>query len=376
MKRRIRFLFLLGMAMLLLFVSVAAGAEQPQGLIQMAILLDTSNSMDGLIDQAKSQIWKVVNELALAKKLGKSPRLEVALYEYGKSTIPENQGYLRMVLGLTADLDSVSQELFALKTEGGDEYCGQVIQSAVSGMRWNNSNNDYKLIIIAGNEPFTQGMVDYRKSCKAAIAKGIVVNTIFCGDSREGIETNWKDGADLADGSYMSIDQNQKTVQISAPQDGEIVKLGQELNKTYLPYGQGGAESKTRQEKEDTNAATMCEESIVQRSVAKSSGLYVNTTWDLVDAVKKDGYKILDEIKVEELPQEMQKMTKDERKKFIEGKIKERESIQNKINQLNQERRVYVEKEMQKQANQNTLDFAIIKAIRAQAVKKNFKFAN
>ena len=36
--------------------------------IQVALLLDTSNSMDGLIDQAKSQLWKMVNELATTKK--------------------------------------------------------------------------------------------------------------------------------------------------------------------------------------------------------------------------------------------------------------------------------------------------------------------
>jgi hypothetical protein len=30
--------------------------------VQIALLLDTSNSMDGLIDQARSQLWRVVNE--------------------------------------------------------------------------------------------------------------------------------------------------------------------------------------------------------------------------------------------------------------------------------------------------------------------------
>jgi hypothetical protein len=35
--------------------------------IMIALLLDTSNSMDGLIDQAKSQLWKIVNEVAAAK---------------------------------------------------------------------------------------------------------------------------------------------------------------------------------------------------------------------------------------------------------------------------------------------------------------------
>ncbi|MEO7992108.1 MAG: hypothetical protein ABI663_21325, partial [Chryseolinea sp.] len=35
--------------------------------IMLALLLDTSNSMDGLIDQAKSQLWRIVNEVAAAK---------------------------------------------------------------------------------------------------------------------------------------------------------------------------------------------------------------------------------------------------------------------------------------------------------------------
>jgi len=32
--------------------------------IQAAILLDVSNSMDGLIDQAKNQLWNMVNVLS------------------------------------------------------------------------------------------------------------------------------------------------------------------------------------------------------------------------------------------------------------------------------------------------------------------------
>jgi hypothetical protein len=48
---------------------------------QVALLLDTSNSMDGLIDQARSELWKVVNEFALAHRAGRPAGLEVALYE-------------------------------------------------------------------------------------------------------------------------------------------------------------------------------------------------------------------------------------------------------------------------------------------------------
>ncbi len=50
--------------------------------------------MDGLIDQAKSRLWKIVNELAAAKKHGRAPRLQVALFEYGKNCIPAAAGYL------------------------------------------------------------------------------------------------------------------------------------------------------------------------------------------------------------------------------------------------------------------------------------------
>ena len=35
--------------------------------VKIALLLDTSNSMDGLIDQAKSQLWDIVNKFAYVK---------------------------------------------------------------------------------------------------------------------------------------------------------------------------------------------------------------------------------------------------------------------------------------------------------------------
>ena len=162
--------------------------------IQMAILLDTSGSMDGLINQVRTQIWKIVNELATAKQNGKTPRLEVALYEYGKSSLPKSHGYLRRIVPLTDDLDKISEELFALKTNGGSEYCGMVIQSAVTGLKWSRSRNDLKMIFIAGNEPFNQGPVDYKKACAAAIKQGITVNTIHCGPKSVGIRTGWQSG--------------------------------------------------------------------------------------------------------------------------------------------------------------------------------------
>src|SRR3984885_15967920 len=72
--------------------------------VQIALLLDTSNSMDGLIAQAKTQLWGVVNEFARAKKHGRTPRLEVALFEYGNNRLSPEVGFVRLVLPFTDDL--------------------------------------------------------------------------------------------------------------------------------------------------------------------------------------------------------------------------------------------------------------------------------
>ncbi|MFN3639898.1 MAG: hypothetical protein ACK4UK_03180, partial [Flavobacterium sp.] len=67
------------------------------GKIQVALLLDTSNSMDGLIDQAKSRLWNIVNTLTTLKYEGKTPDIEISLYEYGNSGLSSSSNYIRQV---------------------------------------------------------------------------------------------------------------------------------------------------------------------------------------------------------------------------------------------------------------------------------------
>jgi len=347
--------------------------EKP--LVQMAILLDTSGSMSGLIDQARSELWAIVNEFIFARRGGAAPEVQVALYEYGKSSLAKKGGYIRKIVQFTTDLDKVSEELFALKTNGGDEYCGWVIQEATAKLEWSDLPDDLKVIFVAGNEPFTQGPVDYRKSCKAAIGKNIIVNTIHCGSQSQGLSGKWKDGAVLADGKYLNIDQNRQIVHIAAPQDKEITELSVMLNGTYIAYGELGRRNYGRQSEQDRSASSLSPEASVQRSVAKSSSNYRNEHWDLVDAYIKDSEK-LRELKEEELPENMRKMTDKEKTEYVEAKAKERVEIQKKIQSLNEKRKKYVAAEMKQQqaAGEKTLGSAVIQAVREQAKKKNFKF--
>jgi von Willebrand factor type A domain len=335
---------------------------------QLALLLDTSNSMDGLIDQAKTQLWAIVGEFTKLDLAGKSPRLEVALYEYGNSGIPASTGFIRQVVPLTEDVDRISEALFALKTNGGNEFCGQVIQVATEQLEWSTGRRDLRAIFIAGNEPFTQGQVDYRVACKSAADKGITISTIHCGDRQTGIATQWEDGAKLADGSYFCINQDHKTYAIAAPQDQELAKLSAELSTTYLPYGVHRQEAANRQVAQDSNAAKSAASSAAARAGFKASKLYRNSGWDLVDAVADETIN-LEDLPADQLPEAMKSLDGPARARYVAKMAKKRESIQAKIRKLSDARDSYLAKERKRLAAEAPAAASAAAAPLAEAVR-------
>ncbi len=356
--------------------------RRPNPLIQIAILLDTSNSMDGLIEQAKSQLWTMVNELGRAKDDGgKRPRLELALYEYGNDNISSRQGHIRQVLPLTNDLDQISEELFRLTTRGGSEYCGQVIGESLAALDWSPNSRDLKVIFIAGNEAFTQGSVSYREVCNTARNRKIIVNTVYCGDYETGVDLEWREGALITDGRYMNINQERAVVHYDAPQDAEIDRLNRRLNETYVGYGRTGAEKKSRQMRQDQNASSYGRANAVQRAITKSSANYSNSDWDIIDAVEEDE-EMLETLSESEMPEEFKGKDKVTIKNIITEKSKEREAIQKEIQVLSKARSEYVAKQKAEAASKAgeaagagaTLDDVMIKTIREQAESKSYCF--
>ena len=339
--------------------------------IKVALLLDTSNSMDGLIDQAKSQLWKIVNELSYAKCDDQKPNLQIALYEYGNDGLNSKEGYIRQVLNFSEDLDDISKELFSLTTNGGNEFCGQVIQSSLNQLQWGNNPDDLKLIFIAGNEPFTQGRVNYQSATEQALNKNISVNTIFCGDYNQGISTYWKDGADRGNGNYMAINHNHKTTYVATPFDDQILQLNKKLNTTYIAYGAIGDKKMALQAEQDNNAQGYGSANAVSRTLSKSSHLYKNASWDLVDASSEDDfdYNKLDD---NDLPEELKGKSQTEIKSYIENKREQRHTIKTQIQELNKKRSAYIKK--QNQDNNNGLENAMVTAIKTQAKAKQYKW--
>lgn len=360
-------------------VSVGFGAEAAKEAapaekhIDLAICLDTSNSMDGLIDSAKQKLWAVVNELATAKP---RPRLRVALYQYGNDSLSKENGWVQRVCDLTGDLDEIYEKLFALRTNGGTEFVARVTRAAADELKWDTGKNTLRILFVAGNEAATQdGKFKLKDVCAATAGKGIIINTIFCGNEARGRQTGWADVALWADGQYAAIDQNEGTVVISTPYDKKLSELGAKLNETYVAYGPGGGKGSSKQKAQDSNALSLSPAASAERATAKAGGLYRNAAWDLVDAMK-DKKVDLAKVPEAELPENMRKMTPEERKKYVADQAAERGNIQKEIKDLDAKRQAHVKVEMGKRGLEEgaSFDAALRKAVRMQAESKDFKF--
>lgn len=343
--------------------------------IQVALLFDTSNSMDGLIDQAKSRLWDIVNTLTTLKYQGKTPQIEIALYEYGNDGLEDKTNFIRQVAPLTTDLDLISEKLFSLKTNGGSEYCGAVIAKSVKDLKWDDGNNTMKLVYIAGNEGFNQGSINYKEAISDAQRNNIYINTIFCGPKQDGIRLFWKDGAIAGQGKFFNIDSDKQIQYVQTPYDDQINACNERLNKTYISYGSKGYSKKQNQIAQDANAQSVSKSNATERVVSKSKSVYKNTDWDLVDSYKENETNI-DKIKQEELPEEYKNKSKEEIKKIVTEKSKEREKIQKEIGELAVKRQQYI-KEASKQINtQDDLGTAIKSSIISFAGTKGYSVEN
>ena len=345
--------------------------------IQLAIILDTSNSMDGLIDQTRNQLWQVVNEFASARQDGVTPILEIALFEYGNDGNAASAGFVRMFNQFTRELDEVSAGLFSLTTSGGSEFCGFAIRTVVNNLQWSRSDSDIKIIFIAGNEPFTQGPVSYQQAIELAGQQGITVNTIHAGAYQEGIDDGWQAAALLAGGEYMSIDADQQVVHIVAPQDAKIAELNARLNQTYVPYGSNGADNVQRQLEQDALSSNISAGLLAQRVKSKSSSFYNNSNWDLVDALNEGEVDAQELVKIddEELPESMQGLSAQEKVDYVQAKAAEREIIKQEISELSRLRAGFVaEAEHQQAAASPSISDALTSAVKKQARQKNFVF--
>ncbi len=330
-------------------------AQGTQRKIQVAILFDTSNSMDGLIEQAKSRIWNIVNDLGALRYEGQIPTVEIGLYEYGNDNIRNNNVYIRQLLPLSTDLDAISEKLFGLSTNGGSEYCGAVIGRSISDMPWSDAAEDLKMIYIAGNEMFDQGPVNYKTAIAEARKKNVYINTIYCGSYEAGVRELWLQGAETGKGEYFNIDSDREVVYIKTPYDDQINQYNDSLNQTYYGFGSLGREKKEAQIHQDANASSKSSSNQAERTIAKGSAVYKNSSWDLIDAVE-EGNADISTLKDDDLPEELKGKSEEEIKVFLEEKKEDRLRYQQNISKLATERENFISEERKKNTENSEVD--------------------
>jgi hypothetical protein len=351
------------------FAADAPAAEKPR--IDIVFCIDCSGSMGPVIETAKQKVWAIVNQVAKAKP---SPELRIGLIGYGNAMGPFR------TFGLTSDLDEVYKNLLPFDERlGGDEFVGLAIHKATTEMKWAEGKQVMKVIYVVGNETAHQGPAefDYTKTARAAIAKGIMVNAIYCGDyDYATAPPTWKELAKLADGSYMEIAGQGGAVTVATPFDQELTDLSGKLNTTYVGYGEQRREKVAQQVANDATSVHYSLSSAADRAGAKASPQYGNGNWDLVDATKSVKDFDVKKLKDEELPEEMRKMTPDERVAFVARKAKEREQIAGQIKELSVKRDAYIKAEVAKKGldTNKSFDESVRKSITEQGAKKGFEF--
>ncbi|MBW2734026.1 MAG: VWA domain-containing protein [Deltaproteobacteria bacterium] len=342
-------------------------ANQKQPKIDIVIALDTSGSMSGLINAARTKLWDIVNE---ASKATPTPKLRVGLVTYG-SQGSENDGYVIIQKNLTGDLDTLYGKLFALRTSGGTEYVGRAVYRSLKEMSWDSDPDTLRQIYVAGNESADQDRgVPVSEALQLASRMDVFVNAIFCGSEGNHDARSWLDVANKGRGMYAAIDHNHGTVAIKSPYDAKLGALSARLNNTYVGYGSRGAAATANQQAQDRNAQAAHPSAAAGRALAKSSSVYRNDDWDLVDA-RRSGKKVPKRA----MPARLRKMDKTELRSYLDTKAKERAKVRDEIRKLSEKRKAYVSTEMKRQGKTEGKAFntAVKRAMRKQAGRKGIK---
>ncbi len=352
--------------------------ETPEGTpqeIDVAIVLDVSGTMKGLIDSTRLRLWEIVNDLA---RVEPPPRLRVALVTFGnQSPATRDNGWVRVETDLTEDLDHLSARLFALRSRGAVENVGHALRVSLQQLGWSRAPGAVKLLFVAGNESADrEEPVGFRAMSALARDKGILVNAIFCGQESHPSAASWREMATLADGDFHGIDHNEKVVVIETPFDGELARLGGELNDTYVPATADAVAAKKNQVRQDRNARSLGRAVAASRAQAKASQLYT-TDWDFVTSVEA-GRLDLTSTKVDALSPELRKMSADERLIYFEDLRIRREQIGQLIAELGDQRRRFIAEEAKRRGldPSRAFDGALLRSLRNQAEAHGFSFAD
>lgn len=305
--------------------------------IDLVIALDTSGSMERLIDSTRTRIWDIVNEIDAQDP---EATLRVGLVAYGSPSYGQQSGYVRTIMPLTEDLDALYTAAWSLTTDGGDEYVGSVIRDVLTGMDWaERDDRNRRLLFVAGNETAALGPVPYQNAAAEAFANGIHVSTLFAGNDRSGRNLQWDRVASIGRGRYMAIDANLSAVAVRSPYDDQIEALNTELNGTYVAGDHKGSAKLETLLDNDRRANALG--GLAGRVASKSSAKFKTDSWDLVDKVQSGTFAAGD-VDATALPEDLAKLDAKALEAELKDRGKRRAATQDRIQALQKQRSTWL----------------------------------
>ena len=340
--------------------------------LEMVFVLDTTGSMSGLIDGAKQRIWGIINEVM--QKPSK-PRVRVGLVAYRDL----GDTYVTKVLPITEDLDKAYTTLMDYQAGGGGDGPENVRKALAEGVKnagWSQSKRGLaQIVFLVGDAPphdYAQEP-DVLVTTAEAVRKNMIVNTIQCG-SQDDTKQVWQTIAVRGEGKYFAIAQDGGVQAISTPYDTKLADLAAKLGKTYVTYGakdkrEANVRTQASAESRITAGAVMGAQA--DRAVNKAVNSFQYDA-DLVQDVENKTVKVED-VKKEDLPEDLQKLSVADRKKEIDRRIAERQTIRAEILKLSKQRDDFIAAERKKRGGSSGFDTAVGLALREQLSRKGIK---
>jgi Mg-chelatase subunit ChlD len=346
----------------------AAAARRPN--VDIVFALDTTGSMGGLLAGAKAKIWEIARH---AQEGQPAPDLRVGLVAYRDV----GDEYVTRVLDLTSDMDKVYSTLSEFQANGGGdgpEHVLKGLHDAVDGVHWAGDPDAVKIVYLVGDMPphfdYQDGITMDSVMADAA-EKGVRVSAIRCGGD-PGTLAVWTKIAQRTDGEVATIEQTGGVVAATTPYDAELARLNAELAKTEVHWGSAAERVAADKDVEKSLSAPRVAQADRAAFYAAAAGASAAPTKQDLASTPKPAASVSG-IPVDQLPDEMQKMSRDERVRFVEQKQREREAILARVRAASTKRAEYL-RSSTPAAAPTAFDSKVYDSLRKAGAKKGISF--
>lgn len=351
--------------------------------LEMVFALDTTGSMGGLIQGARTRIWSIVNDVMASKN---RPEVRIGLVAYRDN----GDEYVTKVIPLTSDLDSVYTALMEFTAAGGGdgpENVRRALKETVASAGWSKKvPKTAQIIFLVGDAPPHEDYTDEPDvvaTAAKAVDQGILINTIQCG-SMNGTREVWQNVAQHGGGTYFAVKQDGGVTVVETPFDKRLGELGARMGTTYLAFGGGIGGGGFRSSMVEKQAALERQVSLAalptigaDRAVNKALNSDAYNEYDFFQALE-NGKVVLSTVNKNDLPDTLQKLKPEELKIEVDKRLAERKALRAHILDLSKKRNAFLAEERKKQAGKthdtdSSFDAAVAAALKQQVAKKGIK---